>query len=111
MSSLITHPLSTEAEWEVEEVLNSRVFKGKKDPLTGKREYLQYMVKWRGWPDDRKWYDWDDLVGCPALIAAFHRTYRSKPGPHESFKKYTSETWDAWEKDVEDNIAARLALC
>ncbi|KAF2402105.1 hypothetical protein EJ06DRAFT_460948, partial [Trichodelitschia bisporula] len=40
-----------EAEWEVEEVLNSRVFKGKKDPLTGKREYLQYMVKWRGWPD------------------------------------------------------------
>jgi hypothetical protein len=52
-----------EAEFEVEEVLASRLFRGK----------VQYYVKWVGYPDtENQWVPVKDMEGCKQLINDFH---------------------------------------
>ena len=46
--------VSGEEEYEVEKILDSRLF--------GRRRRLQYLVKWKGYPDsDNMWVDKDDV--------------------------------------------------
>jgi hypothetical protein len=60
-------------EFEVEEVLDSRVRYGK----------LQYLVHWKDWPiSSRTWEPAAHLANAPDLVDKFHRTYPSKPHPH-----------------------------
>lgn len=47
-------------EWEVEEILDKRVHKGK----------VEYLLKWRGWPGEPTWEKADNCA-CHNLIAAF----------------------------------------
>jgi hypothetical protein len=59
-------------EFEVEEILDSRVRYGK----------LQYFVHWKDWPiSSRTWEPQEHLANAPDLVNAFHRTYPSKPHP------------------------------
>ena len=49
-----------EEEYEVEEILDSRRF--------GRRRKLQYLVKWKGYPDsENQWVDKDDVFADKAL--------------------------------------------
>jgi len=54
-----------EAEWEVEEILDSRWH----------RRRFQYLIKWKGY--SRKHNSWESAseVSAPALIAEFHRKH------------------------------------
>jgi len=54
-----------EAEWEVEEILDSRWHQRR----------FQYLIKWKGY--SRKHNSWESAfkVSAPALIAEFHRKY------------------------------------
>ncbi|KAF1980601.1 hypothetical protein K402DRAFT_309042, partial [Aulographum hederae CBS 113979] len=77
-----------EYEWEVDEVVDSRVNRAKKDPATGQRGLLEYKLQYRGfegWNSVPSWQPYWDTVGCPQLIADFHHGHAKKPGPHESF--------------------------
>jgi hypothetical protein len=58
-----------EPEYEVEEVLDSRMF----------RRQLQYLIKWRGWDI----LTWEYAIGVNKLraIEEFHTQYPNKPGP------------------------------
>jgi transposase InsO family protein len=59
-------------EFEVEEVLDSRVRRGK----------LQYFVHWKDWPiSSRTWEPQENLAHAPDLVDEFHRAYPSKPHP------------------------------
>jgi len=59
-------------EFEVEEVLDSRVRYGK----------LQYLVHWKDWPiSSRTWEPQANLANAPELIAKFHSAYPDKPHP------------------------------
>jgi hypothetical protein len=49
-----------EEEYEVEKVLNSR--------RHGRGRKIQYLVKWKGYPDsDNEWVNWDDMHADEAL--------------------------------------------
>jgi hypothetical protein len=57
-------------EYEVEEVLDSRI----------RRRKLQYLVHWKGWPvSARTWEPCENLVHAQDLVGEFHRAYPSKP--------------------------------
>jgi hypothetical protein len=52
--------INDEEEYEVEQVLSSR--------RHGKGRKIQYLVKWKGYPDsDNKWVNWDDMHAEEAL--------------------------------------------
>ena len=54
-----------EEEYEVEEVLQSQKF--------GRRGKVQYLVKWKGYPEsENQWVDWEDLH-ADELIADFRK--------------------------------------
>ena len=52
--------INGEEEYEIEEVLQLRKF--------GREHKVQYLVKWKGYPDlENQWVDWDDLHADEAL--------------------------------------------
>ena len=58
-------------EWEVEEVLDSRM----------RRNKLQYLVKWVGFSDaSNQWLSAADLANAPEKTDEFHQRYPYKPG-------------------------------
>ncbi|MFN7685988.1 MAG: chromo domain-containing protein [Oligoflexia bacterium] len=58
-------------EFEVEKILDSRMFRGR----------LQYLVKWKGYSvKDNTWQSPDDCSNAPDLVAAFHASHPTKPG-------------------------------
>ena len=57
-------------EYEVEEILDSKIF----------RRRLRYLVRWKGYPDsDNSWEPAEFLANAPNLLNEFHRKYPSKP--------------------------------
>ena len=53
--------INGEEEYEVEEILQSRKF--------GRQRKVQYLVKWKGYPDsENQWVDWDDMHADEALV-------------------------------------------
>ena len=50
-----------EEEYEIEEILQSRKF--------GRGHKVQYLVKWKGYPDsENQWVDWEDVHANEALV-------------------------------------------
>src|SRR6266850_2385780 len=49
-------------EWEVEKILNSRRYRGKK----------QYLIKWKGYSDTHNSWEPKENVNAPLLLAAYH---------------------------------------
>jgi hypothetical protein len=57
-------------EYEVETILDSRVFRGRP----------QFLVHWKGYPiSERTWEPRQNLQHCSELLADFHLKYPSKP--------------------------------
>ena len=57
-------------EYEVEEILDSRIHYNK----------LQYLVKWMGYPHlDNQWLPKDDVARSQDLVGLFHKIYPNKP--------------------------------
>jgi hypothetical protein len=62
--------VNAEEEYEVERVLDSRIFRSK----------LQYLVKWEGWDtSENTWRPKNDLRNCQRLVEEFHRDNPNKP--------------------------------
>jgi len=52
--------VNNEEEYKVEKILDSQQF--------GRRQKLQYLVKWKGYPDsDNEWVDKDDVHANEAI--------------------------------------------
>ena len=59
--------INGEEEYEIEEVLQSRQY--------GRGRKVQYIVKWKGYPNlDNQWVDWDSLHADEALADFKRRT-------------------------------------
>jgi transposase InsO family protein len=87
-----------EMEWEVEEILSSR--------LLGRSKKLQYRAKWRGHDDDPTWYDAVNFKGAPHQLRDYHAQYPKRPGPPRNLSlwlKHWEEDEDAPDKD-DDNL-------
>jgi transposase InsO family protein len=87
---LVTPPgpieIDGELEWEVEHILDSRLYR---------KRTLQYRAGWVGHDPDPKWYNASDFKGSPHLVRDFHRENPNAAGP----PKRLAEWIRAWEKD------------
>jgi hypothetical protein len=64
-----------EEQYEVEEVLNSRIW----------RNQLQYLVKWKGYTSEHNtWEPESHLKGCQELVQTFHRSHPQLSAPQKS---------------------------
>ena len=64
--------IDEEEEWEVEEVLDSRV----------KRGNLKYLVHWKGYTkEDDSWELSDNLKNSKKVVSDFHKTHPAAPRP------------------------------
>src|SRR5262249_49003354 len=59
-----------ENEWEVEEILNSRYYRGD----------FQYLIKWVEFTDP-SWQPYSYITHCDELLEDFFARYPSKPRP------------------------------
>ncbi|MBW0581799.1 hypothetical protein O181_121514 [Austropuccinia psidii MF-1] len=70
--------IEEEEEWEVSEILDSKL----------KRRKLWYLVEWKGFSQDSERSTWEpagNLKNFPELVKDFHSLYPEKPG-HNSLK-------------------------
>lgn len=64
--------IDNEQEWEVEDIIDSRLLRGK----------LQYRVKWKGYPDqDKVWYPDSNFHNSQDLTKKYHQRFPEKPKP------------------------------
>ncbi len=73
-----------ELEWEVEQILSSRVLHGK----------LHYKVEWKGWDPDDQWYPASNFKNAATTLRRFHEQYPDEAGPPvrlESWIRYAEE--------------------
>nr|BAF99128.1 pol polyprotein [Pyricularia oryzae] len=91
--------INGEPEWEVEQVLASRLF--------GRKKTLQYQVSWVGLDPDETWYEARDLKNSPVLLDTFHREYPDAAGPPVNLQQWIrSAAEDIFAEDgPEDNVA------
>ncbi|MBW0593658.1 hypothetical protein O181_133373 [Austropuccinia psidii MF-1] len=69
--------IEEEEEWEVSQILDSKLKRGK----------LWYLVEWKGFSQDLErstWEPTENLKNCPELVKDFHSLYPDKPGPNSS---------------------------
>jgi hypothetical protein len=62
---------SDDTEYEVQQILASRIFRGN----------LQYQVQWVGYDNDPEWYNASNLKNCPRKLHEFHEANPTVPGP------------------------------
>ena len=74
-----------EEEWEVQQILASRISRGK----------LQYQVQWVGYDPDPTWYPASNFKNSPLLLRDFHSNYPNKPGPPRDLYDWVQE----WEQN------------
>ena len=67
-----------EPEWEVEDILASKMFHNK----------LRYLVKWKGWPSsDNSWEPRENLENSPELLEEFHKKHTNAPTMRKVVRK------------------------
>ncbi|KAI5079016.1 hypothetical protein GOP47_0006687 [Adiantum capillus-veneris] len=67
-----------EGFYEVESVCKKRVRKGQ----------VQYLIKWRGWPESANtWEPFDNVKACADIIEEFEQSSAAKPGKRGRSKK------------------------
>ncbi|MBW0554351.1 hypothetical protein O181_094066 [Austropuccinia psidii MF-1] len=69
--------IEEEEEWEVSQILDSKLKRGK----------LWYLVEWKGFsqdPERSTWEPTENLKNCPELVRDFHSLYPDKLGLNSS---------------------------
>lgn len=65
-------------EYEVEGILDSRLYCGK----------IQYQAKWAGYEEDLKWYNASNFKNSPHRLWDFHEANPSHPGPPKKLEDW-----------------------
>jgi hypothetical protein len=87
-----------ELEWEVEEILSSRLLYGK----------LHYRVEWRGWDPDDQWYPASNFKNAAFELRRYHEQNPDEAGPPvrlDSWIRCAEE--DRFDEDHEDDDKPR----
>jgi len=89
-----TIKVNGELEWEVGQILSSRILRGK----------LYYKVEWKGWDPDDQWYPASNFKNAAIILRRFHEQYPDEAGPPvriESWIRCAKE--DKFDKDHADD--------
>ena len=49
---------------------------------------LQYRVQWKGWDDDKAWYNASGFKNAAGQLLEFHEKYPEKPGPPKRIQQW-----------------------
>jgi transposase InsO family protein len=60
--------------YSVDDILDAKVDRRCKNPVTGKRGVLRYLIKWSGY-DQPDWVPYYDVTGCGELLQRFHEKH------------------------------------
>src|SRR5579863_10129879 len=81
--------ISGEVEYEVEQIRSHRHH--------GRRKQLQYLLKWKGYPESDNTWETADQVHTPDLIKAYHRRHQLEhikaTTPAQLSSTHSSPTW------------------
>jgi hypothetical protein len=83
--------ITSEQEWEVQEILASRVRHGK----------LQYRVNWLGYDEDLEWYPASNFKYSPHKVQQFHHNHQDQPGPPRKLREWL-RAYEAGHDSYED---------
>ena len=72
-----------EEEWEVLEILTAQIWRGK----------LQYRARWKGYDEEKTYYDAEGFKGCPHKVRQFHKDHPRAPGPPERLEEWL-RSWE-----------------
>jgi hypothetical protein len=73
-------------EYEVEAIRNHRM------RLYRRKQYKQYLVKWKGYPDWENSWEWEDtLKGASSIVNVYWRSLESEPDIDEDAIEYEDE--------------------
>lgn len=81
----VSIPVDGVEEWEVQEILASKLVCGK----------LMYRTSWVGHDPDPTWYPAANFEGAPHKLRAYHNKYPKRPGPPQELPHWLQ----AWEDD------------
>jgi Chromo (CHRromatin Organisation MOdifier) domain len=79
--------ITDDKEWEVEEVLASKLKRGR----------LFYRIKWTGYDEDLDWYPAFNLTNAPHKLRDYHLANPNQPGPPRQLLDWLK----AWEDDLD----------
>jgi Integrase zinc binding domain/Chromo (CHRromatin Organisation MOdifier) domain/RNase H-like domain found in reverse transcriptase len=79
--------INGEAEYEVEAIRSHRYF--------GKNKKLQYLLKWKGYPEADNTWESEDQLNAPDLLRQYNRRHsiRTQVGLAEAHPPFTSQPW------------------
>jgi hypothetical protein len=83
--------VNSEQEWEVQEILASRVRYGK----------IQYRVNWLGYDKDLEWYPASNFKYAPHKVQQFHYNNQDQPGPPRKLRDWL-QAYDEGRDSYED---------
>ncbi|XP_078492306.1 chromobox protein homolog 1-like [Ciona intestinalis] len=79
--ALIENEEEAGEEYEVEKVIDKRIYKGK----------VQYLIKWKGFSDADNTWEPDENLECPDLISQFESTNIKKTNNKEKEKEIVKD--------------------
>lgn len=79
------HPVNGVEEWEVQEILASRL----------RRHQLEYRTSWVGHDSDPTWYLAENFEHAPQKLQSYHTKYPQRPGPPKDLPKWLR----AWQEE------------
>ena len=81
----VSIPIDGVEEWEVQEILASKLIRGK----------LMYRTSWVGHDPDPTWYPAANFEGAPHKLRTYHNKYPNRPGPPQELPHWIQ----VWEDD------------
>jgi hypothetical protein len=92
-----------EPEWEVDEVLASRI--------NGRKKALEYQVSWRGCDPDETWYKAENFKNSATALETFHNKYPDCAGPPKRLQQWirAAANDESAGHHVDDNTAEHAA--
>jgi len=82
-----------EGEWEVEEIVDYKYDKRKKEGL--------YLVKWLGWGSESNTWEPEENLQCSKLLVAFHKAWQEKENERIKGNVDESKNGDEMKKEEE----------
>lgn len=92
------HEVNGHPEWEVSEILNSKITRGR----------LYYQTSWVGYDPDTTWYPASNFINAATKVDQYHRAYPDKPGPPKRLPEWLQAEQDDQYLDPteEDDVPA-----
>ncbi len=99
-----THPppdlIKGEDEYEVERIIAHRVF--------GRSKSLQYLIKWKGYPESDNSWEPADQVHAPELVKHYHSAAKDQSAAHSAVKDQSAPPTVPYQSMKQEQSASEM---